>query len=45
MVESRTAISIEEAIRRVMESESACMTEQVDLTESHGRFFGGECDC
>ena len=35
----RTAISIEEAIRKVMESESVCRTESVELTGAHGRFL------
>ena len=39
MVQLRTALSIEEAIRKVMESESVCMAEQVDLIEAHSRFL------
>jgi len=39
MVQTRTAISIGEAIRRVMETEVRGLTETVKLTESHDRFL------
>ena len=39
MVQMRTAIPIEDAIRRVMESESNGLVEYVQLTEALGRFL------
>ena len=39
MVENRTAISIEEAIRQVMEVEVDCLIEHVQLTDAFGRFL------
>lgn len=42
MVEIRTAISIGEAIRRVMASQFECQIEHVQLTEAHGRFLADD---